>query len=180
MGFRFSNSRRQWGVGSKPHSESFGGFLKKGCLLIICIHLILQGCSSLKPVVVWDVWGPTPKSSRDEALVTWAAYKGMGKGYLVYGPTKSDDHVELWIDEGEGPEPVGFSVISLSGRKSRIEPVMGQEPAPSIGAFAFFSPLMNIYNWSTALLKKGWDHSQQALRHGYGRLVDFANQVMGR
>ena len=93
-------------------------------LKLISLFLLLAGCGSFKPVVVWDVWGPSPKNCYEEALRTWACYKGNGTGYLYNGYAKNGyGHTELWIDEhnGKGPQPVGFSPLSISGKVLHAE-----------------------------------------------------------
>ena len=100
----------------------------KAILLVLALALIFAGCSSTDPVVViWDFWGPTPKNSYEEAIRTWKAYKGKGKGYFVRGRTSKVGHVELWIDEGNGPEPVGLSPITLSGKPTTMVAINEKE-----------------------------------------------------
>lgn len=103
-------------------------------LMFVCVFL--AGCGFFKPVVVWDIWGPQPQNCYEEALRTWACYKGDGTGYLYHGYAKNGSgHTELWIDEhnGKGPQPVGFSPLSISGKVLHAE-VIKEKPSDTLMA----------------------------------------------
>jgi hypothetical protein len=155
-------------------------FRGAGYLGIVVLALFVLSCGGFKPVIVWDVWGPIPKSSYEEAVQTLKAYKGSGTAYLVHGRAKNESHVELWIDEGSGPNPVGFSALMLGGRITRMEPAIEKESYATEESSAAFSFALKTYHTTAALFNKGWNYSKKAILRSYSVLIDFARQVTGR
>ncbi|MCP4666740.1 MAG: hypothetical protein GY849_10265 [Deltaproteobacteria bacterium] len=133
------------------------GLLWKGKVVILFIALFFIGCGVSRPVIVWEAWGPKPKNGYEDAIQTWRAYKGDGRGYLVYGNGRWAGHVELWINEGSGAQPVGYSPLALSGRIKAMVPITEKESYAADDSPASFPLILKYYHTTASMFKKGWN-----------------------